>query len=292
MAAAVAVASPTMGRAQSCDNSLAPSYFNPLTDGDGLRYPITIGPLSWRLIGDAIQPVKGSDGLTHLAYALLFTNSWNHPATLRSIEVVDPMKGDAVTGKNQVLTLKNEDVTAQFRILCRPATLDKTNFAAEVPPGQSVVMHFDVTYAEDAHVPSAIAHRVAVSVPGNDGKPMQFTVTSAPLQLNCEAAMVLSPPFKGDGWVNGNGCCKEIGPHRFVMNSINGAPRPTEEFAIDWIRVDAQGRLFHGDPKDVKNWYDYGADVLAVGAGTVVEVVRDLPDSARSARDGGCVEEG
>jgi hypothetical protein len=51
-----------------------------------------------------------------------------------------------------------------------------------------------------------------------------------------------------------------------------------EEFAIDWIRVDAQGRLFHGDPKDVKNWYDYGADVLAVGAGTVVEVVRDLPD--------------
>jgi hypothetical protein len=90
--------------------------------------------------------------------------------------------------------------------------------------------------------------------------------------------MVLSPPFKGDGWVNGNGCCKEIGPHRFVMNSIKWALRPTEEFAIDWIRVDAQGRLFHGDPKDVKNWYGYGADVLAVGAGTVVEVVRDLPD--------------
>ena len=90
--------------------------------------------------------------------------------------------------------------------------------------------------------------------------------------------MVLSPPLKGHGWVDGNGCCKEIGPHRFVMNSINGALRPTEGFAIDWIRVDAQGRLFHGDPKDVKSWYDYGADVLAVGAGTVVEVVRDLPD--------------
>jgi murein DD-endopeptidase MepM/ murein hydrolase activator NlpD len=62
------------------------------------------------------------------------------------------------------------------------------------------------------------------------------------------------------------------------MNSINGALQPTEEFAIDWVRVDAQGRIFHDDPKDVKNCYDYGADVLTVGAGTVVEVVRDLPD--------------
>jgi ribose 1,5-bisphosphokinase PhnN len=62
------------------------------------------------------------------------------------------------------------------------------------------------------------------------------------------------------------------------MNSINGALRPTEEFAIDWIRVDAQGRLFHGVPNDVKNWFGYGADILAAGAGTVVEVMRDLPN--------------
>ena len=64
--------------------------------------------------------MKGSDGLTHLAYSLFFANSWNYSATLKSIEVIDPMKGDAVTGKNQVLTSKNEDVTGQFRILSRP----------------------------------------------------------------------------------------------------------------------------------------------------------------------------
>jgi hypothetical protein len=200
---------------------------------------------------------EGSDGLTHLAYTLVFTNSWSRPATLKSIEVVDPTKGDGVTGKNQVLTVRNEDVAGQFRIFSRPATQDKTNFAMEVPPGQSAVMYFDVTYVEGAQLPPAIAHRVVMSAPGSDDKPMEFTVTSAPLRLSCEAVMVLSPPFRGDGWVNGNGCCKEIGPHRFVMNSINGALRPTEEFAIDWVRVDAQGRIFHDDPKDVKNWYDY-----------------------------------
>lgn len=265
-------------RAQSCDAGTAAGYFKPLTDGDGLRYPITIGPLSWRLMGDRIQPVKGSDGRMHLAYSLLLTNSWSRDATLKSMEVVDPAKGDAVTGTNQVLTARNEDVTGEFRPFARPTTLDKANYATVLLAGQSAVMYFDVSYPEGAAIPGAIAHRVVVGVTGPDGKPAEFTVTSAPLRLNCKAAMVLIPPFKGKGWVNGNGCCKEIGPHRFVMNSINGSVRPTEEFAIDWVKVDEQGRMFHDDPKNVKNWYDYGADVLAVGAGTVVEVVRDVPD--------------
>jgi Peptidase family M23 len=275
---AVAFIFQAAARAQSCSDAPAPSYFKPLTDGDGLRYPIEIGPLSWKVMGEAIQPVKGSDGLTHLAYTLLFTNSWGRPATLKSIEVVDPTKGDAVTGKNLVLTGKNEDITGEFRILSRTTTQDKANFATEVPPGQSAVMYFDVTYAEGEQVPPAIAHRIVENTQSPDGKLVDFTVTSEPLPLNCKATMVLIPPFKGAGWVNGNGCCKEIGPHRFVMNSINGGMRPTEEFAIDWVRLDGKGRMFHGDPKDVKNWYDYGADVLAVGAGTVVEVVRDIPD--------------
>jgi hypothetical protein len=62
MATAMAVVSPAMGLAQSCDEGQAVNYFKPLTDGDGLRYPITIGPLSWRLMGDAIQPVRARMG--------------------------------------------------------------------------------------------------------------------------------------------------------------------------------------------------------------------------------------
>jgi murein DD-endopeptidase MepM/ murein hydrolase activator NlpD len=62
------------------------------------------------------------------------------------------------------------------------------------------------------------------------------------------------------------------------MNSINGSLAATEEFAIDWVRVDAQGRMFTGDFKDPKHWYGYGAELLAVAPGLVVEVVSDLPD--------------
>ena len=252
-------------------------YFEPLTNGEGLRYPLSIGPLSWRLLGHQIQPVKGSDGRIHLAYALLITNSWNRPATLMSIEVVDPTPGNAVTGKNAVVTSKDQDIAGKLRLLSLP-TQDGSSFHMEVPAGQSGIAYFDVTYADPAQVPRAIAHRVVVNVADRDGKPKDFTVLSPPMRLDCNPPVVLGPPFKGDGWVNANGCCREIGPHRFVMNSVNGSLAATEEFAIDWIRVDAQGHQFDGDPKDPKAWVDYGAELLAVAPGTVVEVMDDLPD--------------
>jgi hypothetical protein len=256
----------------------AANYFKPLTDGNGMRYPLTIGPLSWRLLGPSIQPVPGSDGKVHLAYSMMFTNSWRGPATVKSIEVVDPSHDNAVTGTNQVLSLNNEDITGQLRLLSRPATLDKTNFGNELPSGQSAIVYFDVTYADAALIPRAIAHRVVVSALGPEQKAQDFTVLSPPLPLSCVEPMVLSPPMRGDGWVNGNGCCHEIGPHRFVMNSINGSLAPTEEFAIDWAKIDAQGHFFSGDGSDPKKWYGYGAELLAVAPGTVIEVVSDLPD--------------
>jgi murein DD-endopeptidase MepM/ murein hydrolase activator NlpD len=61
-------------------------------------------------------------------------------------------------------------------------------------------------------------------------------------------------------------------------NPMNGTLDPSEQFAIDWIKVDAQGKAFRGDGKSSEQWLCYGAEVLAVAPGTVVEAMRDLPD--------------
>lgn len=103
-------------------------YFKPITDGDGIRYPLEIGPLVWHVLGSGIYPVKGSDGLTHLAYALMFTNVWRFPATINSVEVVDPAQDNKVTGSNRVLSIKNEDVTGQVKLFSLLTTLDKANY--------------------------------------------------------------------------------------------------------------------------------------------------------------------
>ena len=62
-----------------CEAPAKTDYFQPITEGDGTRYPLEIGPLVWHVLGSGFYPVKGSDGLTHLAYDLMFTNVWQFP---------------------------------------------------------------------------------------------------------------------------------------------------------------------------------------------------------------------
>jgi hypothetical protein len=251
-------------------------WYAPLTNGDGLRYPLEIGPLTWSVVGSGIYPVKGSDGLIHLAYALQFTNSWGINATIKSVEVVDPARGNQVSGKNRVLDIKNEDVTGQVKLFTLPGSMNKDSYTNQVPSGQSGVMFFDVTYDDISQVPRAIAHRITVTTPPTPAG-TEHTIVGHSIPIG-RLAMVISPPLKGSGWVNGNGCCLEVGPHRFVTNPMNGALDPSETFAIDWVQVDAHGLAYRTDGKKPEDWIGYGAEILAVAPGTVVEVVRDLPD--------------
>ena len=258
-----------------CGN--ASDYFRPQTTGDGQRYPLTIGPLVWHLIGTGIYPVKASDGLTHLAFAMQFTNSSSLPATLQSVEVVDPLRNSKPTGTNRVLSMKDEDVTGQLKLFTRPPTADKASYSSKLEGGQSGVMFFDVTYSEGDAVPCTIALRVRSLQPESTHQ-KESNVVSPPLRISSQEAIVLTPPLKGDGWVNANGCCREVGPHRFVTNPMNGTLDPSEQFAIDWIKIDHQGKAFRGDGKTSEQWLCYGTELLAVAPGTVVEVMRDLPD--------------
>ncbi|QNI35990.1 M23 family metallopeptidase [Edaphobacter albus] len=251
-------------------------WYTPLTNGDGLRYPLEIGPLTSHLVGTGIHPVKGSDGLIHVAYALQLTNSWSLPATIKSVEVVDPAHGNQVSGKNRVLDIKNEDVTGQVKLFSLPGTMNKESYTTQIPSGQSGVMFFDITYDDISQVPKAIAHRITVTTPPTPVG-TEHTTTGHSIPIGREA-IVISPPLKGSGWVNGNGCCLEVGPHRFVTNPMNGTLDPSETFAIDWVQVDAHGFAYRTDGKKPQDWIGYGAEILAVAPGTVVEVVSGLSD--------------
>lgn len=258
-----------------CGN--APDYFEPTSAGDGQRYPLTIGPVVWHLVGSGVYPVTASDGLTHLAFAMQFTNAWNLQTTIQSVEVVDHSQNNKPTGTNRVLSIKDENVTGQIKLATLPPTLDKASYSSKLVGGQSGVMFFDVSYTKNTDVPCTIALRVHTLQPESKSMP-ESTVVSPPLTVSQQAAIVIAPPFKGDGWVDTNGCCLEVGPHRFVINPMNGTLDPSEQFAIDWIKVDGQGKAFRGDGKTSQQWLCYGSEVLAVAPGTVVETMRDLPD--------------
>jgi hypothetical protein len=68
--------------------------------------------------------------------------------------------------------------------------------------------------------------------------------------------------------------------HRRVFYAVDGTARLPGRFAVDWMKVDSEGRLAEGDEDVVENYHGYGEDVLAVADGVVVAVRDDVGDPA------------
>jgi hypothetical protein len=93
-------------------------------------------------------------------------------------------------------------------------------------------------------------------------------------------APVLRAPLRGAAWIAFNSLGGD--DHRRALNAVDGRVRIAQRFAIDWMCLGPDRRLFHGDPKSNANFYDYGAEVLAVADGRISDLREDLPDNAGS----------
>ena len=58
-----------------------------------------------------------------------------------------------------------------------------------------------------------------------------------------------------------------------------GIAANSNEFASDFIYLDAQGREYHDDPRRLDNWYGYGQPIYAPGAGVVLATANDVPEN-------------
>jgi hypothetical protein len=85
----------------------------------------------------------------------------------------------------------------------------------------------------------------------------------------------LAPPLRGGPWMAIYDPSMARGHRRvYIDGNIPG------RFAVDFMKVDAEGKMFHGDEQQVANWYGYGADVLAVADGVITDVRDSVAESA------------
>ena len=145
-------------------------------------------------------------------------------------------------------------------------------------PSAGRLVFIELAFDRRADVPDALMHRfdiLAVPLGGTEPTPMTYTAATFPLDLHVPE---LGPPLKGGGWVAANGCCETDGIHRATVLPVNGGLHDTQRFAIDWMRMNDEGRLVVGDPSDVHSYVDYGAEIIAVAGGTVVSTLNTLDD--------------
>jgi murein DD-endopeptidase len=105
----------------------------------------------------------------------------------------------------------------------------------------------------------------------------EVSVESERVVVRREPAVALGAPLRGDGWValNGLGAPSH---HRLSFLPRGGKAVVPQRYAIDWVRLGADGKLFHDNQGENKNYYGYGAEALAVADATVDEVRDGLPE--------------
>jgi murein DD-endopeptidase len=207
------------------------------------------------------------EGVTRLVYELRLVNFADAPLHVTRIESLDADSGATIDD------LRGAALARAFGAAPGIAC-DET--ACTVAPRVQATAYFWSALRADARAPRALRHRVAFAdgtgtaaspVEGGDGR----VATTPPPKLG--------PPLAGGPWVAVYAPDMARGHRRFVY-AVDGRARIPGRFAIDWMKVDAQGRLARGDASRVSNWYGYGADVLAVADATVAATRDDVAESA------------
>ena len=137
----------------------------------------------------------------------------------------------------------------------------------------------DLTFVAAGTRPSALGHRLDTLVRANPtaAAPSPVAYRAAPIGLDSEVP-TLGPPLSGARWTAFNGCCAPGVSHRSTAMPVNGALHFAQRFAIDWMQLDDQGRILHGDPADVHSYTGYDHEVMAVADGTETATRDTLDD--------------
>jgi Peptidase family M23 len=226
--------------------------------------PVVVSPLL-----PETERVLGTDGQDHVVYELVFANTSQATATLQKIEVLDARDPSVA-----LAVYKGDPLVSRLRTL--GSTIPETR-EIEFNGTRLVLLH--LAFDPSAGVPHRLVHRVEVlgATGPADLTPVPLSYTAAPVRLSPRIPVV-GPPLVGQGWVALNGCCETDGVHRRTGMAVNGQLHFAQRYAIDWMRLDAEGRLVHGDLSDVHNYTAYGADIVAVADGIIVETRNDRED--------------
>ncbi|HTI76673.1 MAG TPA: M23 family metallopeptidase [Mycobacterium sp.] len=274
-AALLAVAALTAACTPSTENSSTSTTSTSITS---MSTPATAGPTAITpVLSDVVAepiPVRATDGKVHLAYELKLTNVLDQEVTLTSVEVR--------AADHTLLNLAGDRLAYWTRVIGKQTPTTKLG------PAQSAAVWLDVVLDPDDTVPTELMHTVGVTLaqPKPPLFPANTTETVAPVTVQTRKSPVIAPPLVGPNWVDANSCC-DMTPHRMALNPLNGQLWAAERFAIDYVQLLPDGRMFSGDKTRLESYPGFGAEIHAVADGTVAAVVDGLPEQVAGTNPSG-----
>ncbi len=205
-------------------------------------------------------------GQAQLIYELHLTNYADKPVVILAAQVLNERGAS-------LLDLRGTEI--EQRIGHPGVTDDAAVQRRMLPAGMHAVLYLELSM-DAVSVPHTLQHRLQYAFDG-DGASQLGMVEDSPLRVDRTPTPVLSAPLRGGPWVAIHDPTWTRG-HRRVLYAINGVARIPGRYAIDFVKLDVQGRSTRGDADQVVNWLGYAEDVLAVADAVVVAARDDMTE--------------
>ena len=218
-------------------------------------------------------PVRGADGRNHLAYEIQVSNLSPMDVTLTKVgtRAQNNTLGKALTGP----------------VLAERTLINGGGLGVTIPAGGGAMIFVDAAYGAGRRTPKRITHGIGLSwVDPTTGETVKLRFAGVKSAVAKRPAIRLSSPLRGGKWVAGSGCCT-YNPHRGAALAIDGTVHAPERFAIDFVQLNSEDRLFSGPLADLSSYAYYGTKIHAARKGRVVAVVDGLPEQVPGALPAG-----
>lgn len=216
----------------------------------------------------APTPVLGTDKRRHLVYEISLLNVASSGERIDRVEVLD--------AADRSVLASYDGAGAVRAIMTSAVTASQQTPTDELPSGGGGVLWLDVSFAPGARVPRRLVHRIVFTELSRPER--QDTVNGPRTSVDSRGAQVLGPPLVGARYIDSTGCCGESA-HTRALLTVDGRRYLAQRYAIDWSRLDRQGRLFVGDPAKNQDYPIFGDPVIAVASGVVIATRNDLPEN-------------
>lgn len=217
------------------------------------------------LVPQAPTPVP-VEGKVQLTYELHLTNFSSEPLSVKRLRITDP-------AGRVIIAFDGAALAQRLAVVANDGK-------ETVAPGQRAILFVEIDALPGA-VPRTLLHTIDYTAPGSEAI---YRTEGAPLTVGSAPLVILGPPLAGGPWAAVHLPAWPRG-HRRVTYTIDGRGRIPGRYAIDFIKLDPQGRTTAGDVDRTDAAFGYGAPVLAVADGVIVGLRDDAPESAQISRN-------
>jgi murein DD-endopeptidase len=207
-------------------------------------------------------------GRSVVAYELHLTNFQNVSVALSRVQILSAGNGTAIADYT------GDDLEKRMG---RPGLMRPYDDAEVIGAGLRGVVYLWIELPETAATPASLQHRVELDVRRPAG-PVRSVVTGR-VAVSTAAPVVLGSPVRGGLWTAIYDPLLMSG-HRTAIYTLEGRARIPSRFAVDLIRLPADGAAVAPGAPRAADWNGYGDEVLAVADGVIAQAMDDIAENA------------